>query len=124
MLYSFGPGDIRHVNEPVDAVFNFDECAEVSKRSHFSSHSRANVITNRQRLPRISADLFQAEADSPAVRISLENNCLELLSNREQLRGMLQTFGPGHFCHVHETLDPRFDLDERAVVGEADHSST
>ena len=81
------------------------------------------MITNRQRLPGIRADLFQAEADSPAVRIGFEHNRLELLANREQLRGMLQALGPSHLRDVHEAFNARFDFDEGAVVGEADHFS-
>src|SRR6185295_12115255 len=120
MLDSFGPGDIRDVNESVNTIFNLDKRAEVRQRANLARNTRADAIANRQSLPRIGGDLLDAEAYSAAVRIGFEHDGFDFLADREQLRRMLQPFRPGHLGYVHKALDTRFNFNERAVVSQAD----
>src|SRR6185503_20748154 len=120
MFDSFGPGDVRDVNESINPVFDLDERAEVRKRANLAGHTRANAIAHWQSLPRIGGDLLDAQAYSAAVRVSFEHDGFDFLPDREQLRRMFKPFRPGHLGYVHETLDTRFYFDERAVVGQAD----
>ena len=120
MLDSLCPRDIRDVNEAVYSVFDFDECSEVCQRADLSGHSRTYVVAHRQCFPRIGGDLFETEAYAAAVRIRFENNCLDVLSDREQLGRVLQSLGPGHLGYMDKAFDAGFNLDERSVIGKAD----
>src|SRR5258706_2546369 len=66
--------------------------------------------------PRIVEALLEAEADPPLLRIDVEDHDLDLLAGRHDLAGVHVLLGPAHFRDVHEPLDPRLELDERAVV--------
>src|SRR5712691_3837923 len=120
MLDSLGPGNIRDVNQAVYTIFDLDERAKVRKRADLSGHPRTDVIAHRERLPRIGGHLLEAEAYPPAVRIGLEHNRFDILSNREQLRRMFQPLRPCHLGYMDKPFDARLDFNERAVVGQAD----
>ena len=96
MLDALGPGNIRNMHQPVNAVFDLDECPEVGQVTHAPFDARADRVTLRQRLPRIGFDLLDAETDSPIVRIHFEHLRFDLLADRKQLRWMLDAFRPAH----------------------------
>src|SRR5262249_20562894 len=45
----------------------------------------------------------------------------DFLADRQQLRWVLQPLGPGHLRNMDQAFDARLDLDEGAVVGQADN---
>src|SRR6185295_7567325 len=106
MLDSFGPGDIRDVNESVDSVFDFDKRSKIGKRADLTGNTRADAIAHWQSLPRIGGDLLDAQTYSAAVRICFEHDGFDFLPDREQLRRMFKPFRPGHLGYVHETSTP------------------
>jgi len=52
--------------------------------------------------------------------LDAEDDRIELLTDLEQLGGLGDALGPGHLGDVHEALDARLDLDERAVGDQVD----
>ena len=58
-----------------------------------------------------------------SVRIHVQHHRFHLVANVDDLRRMLHPLGPGHLADVHQAFDTLFQLDERAVVGHADHAS-
>src|SRR2546423_13335170 len=50
MLHAFGPAQITDVNQAVNALFNLNECAEISEVAHASLDTCANRIFLDQRI--------------------------------------------------------------------------
>ena len=44
MLDALGPGQVGNVNQAVDALFNFDECAEIGHIADPAFHHRADAV--------------------------------------------------------------------------------
>src|SRR5262249_39722706 len=75
----------------------------------------------RQHHPRILLGLLHAERDLLFVRIDLEDDRLDGLADRHELRRMANVARPAHLADVNEAFDARLELDERTVVRDADH---
>ena len=73
-----------------------------------------------QLVPGIALDLLEAERDAPRRRIDAEHHRLDVVADVEDLRRVLDPLAPRHLADVDEALDARLELDEGAVVGEAD----
>ena len=76
-----------------------------------------------QRLPRIRLQLLQAERNAALVRIHVQHHGFHLVANVDDLRGMLHPLRPSHLADVDQAFDALLQLDERAVVGHADHAA-
>ena len=81
---------------------------------------RADRILLGQLVPRVGLDLLEAERDAPRRRIDAEHHRVDRVADVEDLRRMLDALAPRHLGDVDEAFDARLELDERAVVGEAD----
>src|SRR5579859_1275047 len=51
MLHALGPAQVTYVNETVDAVFDFDKCAEVGKIADFAFDYAADRVLIVEHLP-------------------------------------------------------------------------
>ena len=74
-----------------------------------------------QLVPRVALDLLQAERDAARAGIDAEHHRLDAVADVEHLRRVLDPLAPRHLADVDQPLDARLELDERAVVGQADH---
>src|ERR1022692_2982312 len=123
MLHALGPAQVADVDQSVDSVFDFDEGAEVGQVADFAFHHRAHREFLMQTLPGIRLQLLQAQADAALLRIYVQHYGLNLVANIDQLGGMLHALGPSHLADVYQPFDALLQLDERAVVGHADHAA-
>ena len=73
-----------------------------------------------QLVPRVALDLLQAERDAARAGIDAEHHRLDAVADVEDLRRVLDPLAPRHLADVDQPLDAGFELDERAVVGQAD----
>src|ERR1700691_4125332 len=121
MLHTFGPAQVAHVHQTVDAVFNFNEGAKVGKIAHPAFHNRACRIARREMLPGVLQQLLHAQRNAAVVGIDAEHNRLYLISWLDQLGGMLHPLGLGHLGDMHQPLDALLQLNKGAVVGHAEH---
>src|SRR6185436_12041202 len=80
----------------------------------------ADWIFLTQLVPRVALDLLQAERDAPRCRIHAEHHRLDAVADVEDLRRVLDALAPRHLADVNQALDAGLELDERAVVSEAD----
>src|SRR5690606_35562434 len=112
------PGEIRQVNQPVDAAFEADEDAEIGDRLDLAADALALVVVRRELLPRVRHALLHAERDAAAFGVDVEDHDLDLVAEMHDLRRVDVLVGPIHLRDVHQTLDAGLDLDERAVVGD------
>ena len=81
---------------------------------------RADRVLLAELVPRVALDLLEAERDPPRRRIDAEHHRLDGVADVEDLRRMLDALAPRHLGDVDQALDARLELDERAVVGQAD----
>src|SRR5271157_4302384 len=123
MLHALGPAQVAHVNQAVDAVLDFDECAEVGQVAHLAFHHRADRELFVQRLPRVRLKLLQAKTDAAFVDVYVEYHCLKLIAHVDHLRGMLHPLRPGHLANVHQAFNALLQLDEGSVIGHADYAA-
>src|SRR4029079_3976358 len=81
---------------------------------------RPDRVLAGQLVPRVRLDLLEAERDAAAARIDAQDHGLDQVALIEDLRRVLDALAPGHLGDVDQSLDARLELDERAVVGQAD----
>ena len=120
MLHALGPRHVGDVDQAVDARLNLHEGAEGGEIAHLSFDPHADRILLRQRHPGIFLRLLHAERDFLFRLVDLEHDGFDRLADRHELRGMADVARPAHLGDVHQPLDPRFELDEGAVVGDRD----
>ena len=65
-------------------------------------------------------DLFQTKTNAALRAVDLENHGFDFVADREHFRRMLHALAPRHLGDVNEAFDARGELDESAVIGEAD----
>ncbi len=119
MLQPLAPGHVRDVDQTVDALFDLDERAELGEVADLAVDRRADRIFLRQLVPRIALDLLQTEGNPPRARVDAEHHRVHGIADVQHLGGVLDALAPGHLAHVDEPLDPRLELHEGAVIGQA-----
>ena len=78
-------------------------------------------IAARDVLPRIGAELLEAEADALTLAIELEDAHFDLVADVDDFRRVLDAL-PRHVGDVQQAIDAA-EVDERAVIGEVlDHA--
>src|SRR5882757_9581888 len=63
------PGDVRHVHETINTVFDFDERPKVGEIADATLDSRTNLIALMQSAPRVVLNLLHAQADTASLGI-------------------------------------------------------
>ncbi len=111
-----GPVHLRDVHQALDAVLDLDEGAVVGDVGDLAEHARVGRIAARDVLPRIGAELLQAQRDARALAIELQDAHIDLIADLDDFGGMLDAL-PGHVGDVQQAVDAA-EIDERAVVGE------
>src|SRR5262249_40176777 len=116
-----GPADVANVNESIEAVFDFDECAELQDVADFSGDDRADGIFFRREQPGIRLRLLHPERNAAVARLDVENDDVNFFADFHGFRRLHGLFCPAHFGGVNEAFDALFELDERAVIHNADN---
>ena len=109
------------MDETVDALLDLDEGAEVGEALDHALEALARGVVGVEHLPRIRIGLLHPQGDLLRFLVELEDDDLDEVADGYQLRGMAHVLGPRHFRDVNEAFDPLLELDESAVVGDADH---
>ncbi len=117
------PGEVRDVHEAVDPVLEFDEGPEGDKVADHALVPRVGAVLRLEGFPGILLGLFQAEADLLVFLVDTEDHHLDIFALADDLVRVLDMLRPAHLADMHQPLDAGFDLDEGAVLGEADHAA-
>ena len=104
------------MHEAFDAVFDLDERAVVGDVRDLAEHTGVGRITAGNVLPRIRAQLLQAERDTRALTIELQDADFDFIANLDHFRRMLDAL-PRHVRDVQQAIDST-EIDEGAVIGE------
>src|SRR5690606_17454556 len=110
--------DVGQVHKAVDAAFQADEDAEVGDRLDLALDLVALLVDRGEGLPGVGGDLLDAQRDPAALLVHVQDHHLDLVADLHDLGRADVLVGPVHLGHVHQALDARLDLDERAVVGD------
>src|SRR5882724_2544085 len=120
MLHPLGPRHVGDVNQAVDAGLDLHERAERGQVAHLPLDPHADGILLRQRHPGVLFGLLHAERDLLFRLVDLQYDGFDRLADRHDLRGVAHVARPAHLGDVDQALDPRLELDERAVVRDRD----
>ena len=115
-----GPRHVRDVQEPVHAGLELDERAEVREVAHLALHALAGLVALVDGRPRIGLHLLHAQGDPLGRLVHVQHQDIDHVADVDDLRRVPDPPRPRHLGDVDEPLDPRLELDEGAVVREAD----
>src|SRR5687768_1743038 len=111
-----GPVHLGPVHQAFDAFFDLDEAAVVGNVRDLAEQARAGRIAAADLLPRVVAELLDAQRHALALAIELEDAHVDLVADVDHFRRMLDAL-PRHVGDVQQAVDAA-EVDERAVVGE------
>ena len=116
------PVHLGDVHEALDALLDLHEAAVVGDVRDLAEETRARGIPARDVLPRVGAELLQAEADALALAVELEDAHVDLVAHVDDFRRVLDAL-PRHVGDVQQAVDAA-EVHERTVVGEVlDHAA-
>ena len=104
------------MDQAFDALLDLHEAAVVGDVRDLAEQARVRRVTPRDVLPRIRAELLDAERDALALAVELEDAHVDLVADLDDLRRMLDAL-PRHVRDVQQAVDAA-EVDERAVVGQ------
>ena len=114
------PGQVADVDQPVDAVLDAHEDAEVGDVADLALEHRADRVLLLDEIPGVVLELLHAEADALLLQVDVQDDRLDLLVQLDQLGRVLDPLVPGHLGDVNQPLDALLELHEHAVVGHRD----
>ena len=110
--------------QSIYALFEAKEDTECSYVLYRSGNVRTYWVLLYKKLPWVLFSLLHTKRDTLAVEIDVENDCLDLITNLNQLGWVLHATCPGHLRDVNESLNTRLKLHEGAVVGKGNNTTT
>jgi hypothetical protein len=111
-----GPVHFGNVHQAFDAFFQLSEAAVVGQVGHARHDAGVLWVTRLDSDPWIFAQLLEAQGNTVALAIVLQNLDIDLVANVDDFRWVLDTL-PGHVGDVQQTIDAT-QIDECAVIGE------
>ena len=121
VLDALAPGQVGDVDQPVDALVDADEDAEVGDVPDLTLDDGAHGPLQLDAVPGVLLELAHAEGDALVLHVHAEHDGLDEVADGDQLGRVLDPLVPGHLGDVDQALDAVFQLDEGAVVGDRDH---
>ena len=118
MLEAAVPRHVGDVNQSVDAVFHFDERAEVGEVADFARNDGADRIALGDGVPRILFERFERERNAPVLHVDVGDDGIDFGAHGKELGRIADLFRPRHFGNVDQPFHSLFELDEGAVVGQ------
>ena len=109
------------MQQAVDAFLDLDERAVVGEVADLALDDGVGRVLLGHARPGVGLDLLHAEADFLLVLVDVQDDDLDLVAEVDQLGRMVDPPGPAHLADVHQALDARLELHERAVVDDVDH---
>ena len=110
------PRHLGDMNEALDPLLQLDEGSVVGDRYDLSTHPRAHRIFLVDVGPRVGKKLLEAQGNSFAVPIDVENLHVEIGTDIHDLGGMSDP-PPGHVGDMEKAVEPT-QIDKGAEVGD------
>src|SRR2546422_586609 len=119
-ILDVGDAELRHWDKALDVAPQVHHHALVHEAQHPAPQLGAHGIRLADAQPRIFLRLLQAQRDPLVLGVHVQDQHLDLVALLHDFGGMLHPLGPRHVGDVDQALDPRLELDERAVVRDRD----
>ena len=116
MLHPLRPCHFADVDQPFDALLEFDECSVVSNADDASANVSADGIAMLGVEPRIRRELLEPQRDALLIFVVLENLDLDLIADVDEIFGVGQA-SPRHVGDVQKAVETA-QINERAVLGQ------
>src|SRR5260370_11625056 len=120
VLHAPGPAYVSDVHQPVKAVLDLHERAELRDVPHLAGHHRAHRIFLCNQQPGVRLGLLDSQRYAPVARLDFQHHDIHFFANFDDLRGVLDLFIPAQLGHVYQAFDPLFQLHEHAIVHDSD----
>src|SRR5262245_32047290 len=120
MLDPLTPRHVGDMDQAVDFLLDFDERAELGQVPDLALDFRTDRVLVGQVVPRVALDLLQPERNAAGGGVDAEDHRVDRIADVQDFRRVLDALAPRHLGDVNQSLDARLELDERAVVGQAD----
>ena len=104
------------MHQAFDARLDLDERAVIGDVGDLAEHAGVGRVATGDVVPRILAQLLEAEADAVALAVVLEHADVQLLADFHDFGRMAHAL-PRHVGDVQQAVDAA-EVDERAVIGE------
>src|ERR1019366_2094030 len=117
------PGEIRNMHQAVHPLFNLDERAEFRHVANPALHYGADAVALFNRGPGIRLQLLKAERDAAFLDVDFQHHGLDLVAGFNHFGGMPHAPRPRHFADMDEAFHARVNLDEGAIIGNADDTA-
>src|SRR6202022_670154 len=112
--------DVANVHQAVKAVLNFDEGAEFGDIAHLAGDHGSHRIFFRNLQPRIRKGLLHAKGNAAVAGLDVQYDHVDFFADLHELGRMRDLLVPAHFGDVHQAFDALLELDEDAIVHDAD----
>ncbi len=116
MLDLLGPAQVADVDHTVNTFLKLDEYAEVGEVADSSDVLGVDGVLLGDGSPRIRLKLLQTEGHLALFAVECEDDCLDFLTDGEEILCAAQVERPGHLGNVEECLYARLYFDECAVI--------
>src|SRR5579883_1807373 len=117
------PVDVGQMHHAVDIARKADEQPKFGNVADLALDHAAHRMLFGKGLPRVGERLFEPETDAPLLRVDIEHHDLDLLAGRDNLARMHILLGPAHLRNMDQPLDPRFEFDKGAVIGDVGYAA-
>src|SRR3989449_691662 len=121
MLYVLGPGHVGDVDQAIHAFVQPDERAEIREALDLSLDLGADRVLRLHEVPGIRRHLLHPERDLAGGLVHIEHLRFHLRADGDDLGRVPDFVRPAHLGDVDEAFHTRLQLDEGAVIGQADH---
>ena len=105
------------MDEPVDVVLELHKRAETGELGHLAFHEIADLVFLVDVLPRVFAQLFNAEADALVRLVDVDNFGFDFFALFQDFARLIDLLRPAQVGDVNHSVDAFIEFDERAVSG-------
>src|SRR3569623_2937339 len=115
------PTHVADVQQPVDALFDFDEGAVVRQIADDAGNGRARRIAFGHFVPGILLGLLHTQRNLLLFLIDAQHDDFDLIVDVHQLVRMADALGPRHLADMDQAFDAFLELDEGAIAHHVDN---
>ena len=122
LLAAQGVVELRHMDEPLDALVEFDERAEVGHPRDLALDEPTDVVAREEVVPDVGRELLEPERQALVLGVDAEHHRLDHVALLQHFRRVLDPLAPRHVGDVDQAVALAAEGHERPEVRGADHA--
>ena len=111
-------------HQSLDLAFELDHHSAFEHVRNAAVHGIAHGVGHGQRGPGIFNGLFVSQRDALAILVDIEHDNIQFRALFNHLARMANALRPRHIGNMHQPVDPLFDFDKRAKIGQIPHHAS